>query len=86
MVDVHEELAVRVVAVRPWGVEVLTRHGEKGLVDNVKVPSWRDSGVAPDVGDEVSVVVLDDSREPFRASMMQEDLEIGRRLRPGRGA
>jgi hypothetical protein len=81
MVHLHEELAVRVAAVRPWGVEVLTPRGERGVADNVKIPSWRDSGAVPQVGDEVSVVVLDESREPFRASLMEDDLEIGRRLR-----
>ena len=81
MVQLHEELVVRVAVVRSWGIGILTGDGESGLVDNVKIPSWRDSGATPAVGEEVLVVVLDDARAPFRASAMQDDLEIGRRLR-----
>jgi hypothetical protein len=81
MVQLHEELVVRVAVVRPWGIEISTGDGESGLVDNVKIPAWRDSGATPTVGEEVLVVVLDDARVPFRASAMPDDLEIGRRLR-----
>ena len=81
MVQLHQELLVRVVMVRPWGIEVLTGNGEKGVVDNVKIPEWRDSGTTPAVGEEIRVVVLDDAREPFRASAMRDDLEIGCSLR-----
>jgi hypothetical protein len=81
MVQLHEELEVRVATMRPWWIEILTSRGERGMVDNVKIPSWRDSGTTPTVGQEVHVVVLDDARDPFQASAMQDDLETGRRLR-----
>jgi len=85
MVRLHDELAVQVVTARPWGIEVVTEHGERGLVDNVKIPSWRASGIPPAVGERVQVVVLDELREPFRASALGEDFEVARRLRVREG-
>lgn len=81
MVVVHEELVVRVVAVRPWGVEVVTYGGERGTVDVTKHPGLIGEGTPPQEGDSLTVVVLDDEREPFRASALADDAEIARRLR-----
>lgn len=81
MVVLHEELVVQVVAVRPWGVEVVTSRGERGLVDVTKHPGLTGEGAAPKEGDSLVVVVLDDEREPFRASALADDAEIARRLR-----
>ena len=81
MVVLHEELVVRVVAVRPWGVEVVTPHGERGIVDVTKHPGLIGEDAPPQEGDSLVVVVLDDERDPFRASALADDAEIARRLR-----
>ena len=81
MVVVHEELVVRIVAVRPWGAEVATERGERGIVDVTKHPGLIGEGPPPQAGDSLTVVVLDDEREPFRASALADDAEIARRLR-----
>lgn len=79
MAVVHEELVVRVVAVCPWGVEVVTSHGQRGMVDVTKHPGLAGDGEPPQEGDSLAVVVLDDEREPFRASAHADDAEIARR-------
>jgi hypothetical protein len=61
--------------------ETLTDEGEVGVVDNVKIPSWRESRTVPAIGERVHVAVLDESRGPFRASALDEDLEVARQLR-----
>ncbi|MCM2420030.1 hypothetical protein [Streptomyces sp. RKAG293] len=82
-VAVHEELDVRVVSARPWGLIVALGDGEEGLIDNTKIPAWRDGGDLPSAGTELHVVVLDETRTPIRLSAMAEDWEIARRLRSG---
>ncbi|MEV4638118.1 hypothetical protein AB0J80_12285 [Actinoplanes sp. NPDC049548] len=73
---VNDEVAVVVTAINPWGVEVATLgDDERGFIDNLKLPA--DS--TPAVGDELAVVVLDDERTPFRASLLDADFAIARK-------
>ncbi|MEV4638110.1 hypothetical protein AB0J80_12245 [Actinoplanes sp. NPDC049548] len=74
----NDEVPVVVTAINPWGVEVATLgDGERGFIDNLKLPA--DS--TPAVGDELTVVVLDDERTPFRASLLDVDFAIARKPR-----
>lgn len=77
----HQEADVTVVAVRPWGLEVESRDGTRGLIDNTKDPEWPSGDRSDIVGREFHVVVLDDQRDPVRLSALDLDLEIARRLR-----
>ncbi|MEW2635554.1 hypothetical protein AB0903_28945 [Streptomyces sp. NPDC048389] len=53
-----------------------------GFIDQVKHPSWWDDSVtAPQIGDEIHVVVLDADREPPRFSALGRDIDVARRLR-----
>ena len=60
------------------GVDVVTKDGIKGFVDNLNMSSWLESGLRPQVGDSVNVVVLDETRRPFRASTLAEDFRIAK--------
>ncbi|MFH9615837.1 hypothetical protein [Streptomyces pratensis] len=58
-----------------------------GFVDQVKHTSWWSEEVpAPQVGDQLHVVVLDDSRDPVRLSTLRSDIEIARTSRSRRRA
>ncbi|MYQ38416.1 hypothetical protein GTW61_09235 [Streptomyces sp. SID4921] len=51
-----------------------------GFIDQVKHPSWWSAEVPrPRVGDQLHVVVLDDSRDPVRLSALRSDIESARR-------
>lgn len=71
----HDEFMVEVVALQPWGAEARADDGMDVFIDHAKTGT---AGVC--VGERVPVVVLDDARRPFRASMLADDIEIGRRL------
>jgi hypothetical protein len=78
---VDQEVAVTVTAILAWGVAVVTQDGERGFIDNLKIPAEFDEAGFPEVGDSLSVVVLDDSRTPFRGSLLQEDFSLAREAR-----
>lgn len=46
-----------------------------------KHPGLIGEDAPPQEGDSLVVVVLDDERDPFRASALADDTEIARRLR-----
>lgn len=79
----HQECDVIVTAVASVGSMVeVAGSGSTGFIDQVKHPSWSSAGTsAPQVGDRLHVVVLDDSRTPPRLSALQQDIEIARILR-----
>lgn len=81
----HHETVVTVVGVRPWGLDVESRDGARGLVDNTKDPGWPSGDRSDIVGRKLHVVVLDDQRDPVRLSALDVDLEIARRLRGAEG-
>lgn len=80
-VQVDEELDVVVLAATDWGVKVVTRDGVEGFVDNLKIPTWIAREELPSEGDSFRVVVTDDLRQPFRASMLDGDMQLARRAR-----
>ncbi|KOT89993.1 hypothetical protein ADK86_27320 [Streptomyces sp. NRRL F-5755] len=77
----NHEADVTVVAVRPWGLEVESREGTRGLIDNTKDPEWPSGDRSDIVGRRLHVVVLDDRRDPVRLSALDVDLKIARGLR-----
>ncbi|MEV3993870.1 hypothetical protein AB0J57_33820 [Streptomyces sp. NPDC049837] len=82
----HHEVEVTVVAVRAWGLEVESRDGSRGFVDNTKSPTWPSGDQGALVGTVLRVVVIDDRRNPVRLSALDADLEIAREKRlPGFG-
>lgn len=80
-VFVDQEAPVTVIAVLSWGVTVVTQDGENGFVDNLKIAAKSGEVGFPAVGDSLKVVVLDDSRTPFRGSLLQEDFLLAREAR-----
>lgn len=76
MVRVDEELEVVVSATTAWGVNVTTRDGVEGFIDNLKIPSWLAREELPVSGTTLLVVVLDDVRNPFRGSLLDEDIQL----------
>ena len=79
--ELHEKLTALVVAIRPWGVEIVSQGGEVGIVDKTKLSSARGQSDPPKVGEAIVVVVLDETRVPFRASALADDIEIARKLK-----
>lgn len=77
----HDEFMVEVVALQPWGAEARSDGGADMFIDHAKTGT---AGVG--VGERVLVVVLDDARRPVRASLLADDIEIGRRSHARRGA
>ena len=61
----------------PWGL-IVAIGGARGdaLIDNAKI-----GDETPTVGSDVDIVILDDAREPVRASLLLTDIEIARRMR-----
>jgi predicted RNA-binding protein (virulence factor B family) len=78
---VDQEVAVTVTAVLAWGVAVVTQDGERGFIDSLKIPAESDEVGFPEVGDSLRAVVLDDSRTPFRGSLLREDFSLARQAR-----
>ncbi|MEV1006958.1 phosphotransferase [Streptomyces sp. NPDC049881] len=81
MID-HQRSEARVTSVAPWGVLVVLEDGTAGLVDNAKLPAWRNDAPLPQPGDSLSVVVLDATRDPVRVSALPEDAALAERARP----
>ncbi|GAA4625641.1 hypothetical protein [Cellulomonas oligotrophica] len=73
----HDEFMVEVVALQPWGAGARADGGTDVFIDHAKM------GTAG-VGERVLVVVLDDARRPVRASVLADDIEIGRGFRARR--
>ncbi|WP_338674131.1 hypothetical protein V1460_14475 [Streptomyces sp. SCSIO 30461] len=82
----HREYDVRVVAVRPWGLDVVLPDGTAGLIDNTKDPRWPDNDQEAAVGTVLRAVVLDDERSPVRMSALDDDRAIARSLREAAGS
>ncbi|WP_223291046.1 phosphotransferase [Streptomyces avicenniae] len=78
----HQRSAARVTSVVPWGVLVVLEDGTAGLVDNAKLPAWRNGAPLPRPGDTFPVVVLDATRDPVRVSALPEDALVADGLRP----
>jgi hypothetical protein len=78
VIELHAELAVRVTRVQPWGVEVATDGGEIGFIDPTKLAPKSGDQRSFKVRERLNVVVLDESRVPFRASALPEDFRIAR--------
>ncbi|WP_139219615.1 hypothetical protein [Actinopolyspora alba] len=72
-----------VLAVEPYGVRVVARDGVEGIIDKIKIPSWLASEELPCVGESLTVVVLDERRDRFRASLLDTDFEIAGMVRRG---
>jgi hypothetical protein len=81
VVRVDEEVDVSVSAVLSWGIDVHTGDGIAGFVDKLKIPTWLAREEMPKVGEPLTVVVLDEVRAPFRASLLQEDFRRARNAR-----
>ncbi|MEU5084731.1 MULTISPECIES: hypothetical protein [Streptomyces] len=81
----HQEYDVRVLAVRPWGLDVVLPDGTAGLIDNTKDPRWPDGDQQAAVGTVVRAVVLDDERDPVRMSALDDDRAVARTLRGAAG-
>ncbi|MBH1933075.1 hypothetical protein I5Q34_02005 [Streptomyces sp. AV19] len=81
----HQEADVTVVAIRPWGLDVESRDGNRGLIDNTKDPAWPSGDRSAVVGSVLHIVVIDDQRDPARLSALDVDLEIARELRAADG-
>jgi hypothetical protein len=80
MVRSDDEVEVFFSDFTRWGLNVVTSTGLEGFVDNLKVPSDLDrEGLVR--GQEMTVVVLDVSRTPFRASLMEADFRAARDAR-----
>lgn len=78
----HQEIAVTVTSIIPYGLNVVTQDGDPGFIDNLKIPTTKsDEANLPEIGSSLLVVVLDDSRTPFRGSLMQYDFLRARELR-----
>ncbi|WP_326704228.1 MULTISPECIES: hypothetical protein [Streptomyces] len=77
----HQETAVTITAVSPYGSEA-DANGTLAFIDLAKHPSWWSPDIpAPQVGDRLHTVVLDATRTPPRLSALQKDMEIARVLR-----
>ncbi|WP_144312090.1 hypothetical protein [Actinopolyspora erythraea] len=72
-----------VVAMEPYGVRVVTGDGVEGTLDKIKIPCWLASEELPIVGESLTVVVLDERRDRFRASLLGSDFEIAEKARRG---
>ena len=83
-VSVDQEVEVAVTAVLSWGLSVVTRDGEDGFIDALKIPADFESAGTPAVGDSLTVVVLDDCRVPFRASFLAKDFVLAAEARGDR--
>ncbi|WP_179894757.1 hypothetical protein [Streptomyces sp. f150] len=81
----HQEYDIRVLAIRPWGLDVVLPDGTAGLIDNAKDPNWPDGEQEAAVGAVVRAVVLDDERDPVRMSALDSDRAIARALREAAG-
>ncbi|MEU2157607.1 hypothetical protein ABZ532_21780 [Streptomyces sp. NPDC019396] len=81
----HREYDVQVVAVRPWGLDVVLPDGTAGLIDNAKDPRWPDGDQEAAVGTVLRAVVLDDERSPVRMSALDNDRAIARSFREAAG-
>ncbi|MFE9458617.1 hypothetical protein [Streptomyces californicus] len=81
----HHEYDVRVLAVRPWGLDVVLPDGTAGQIVNAKDPHWPDGDQESSVGTVVRAVVLDDERDPVRLSALADDRAFVRSLREGAG-
>ncbi|MEV1049022.1 hypothetical protein [Streptomyces sp. NPDC049916] len=77
----HQECDVRVIAVSPWGLDVVLLDGTAGLIDNAKDPNWPDGDQEAAVGTMIRAVVLDDERDPVRMSALDSDRAIARSIR-----
>ncbi|MEV8227709.1 hypothetical protein AB0P41_16925 [Streptomyces sp. NPDC079167] len=75
-----QEADVTVTAVAPVGSAVeVAGVAVPGFIDQAKHPSWWSEEVPPPrVGDQLRVVVLDDSRSPVRLSALRSDIGIAR--------
>lgn len=80
-VRLHDELDVQVAQIHSWGIDVISEDGKSGFIDFLKVESSGNSEGGICVGDVLHVVVLDETRCPFRASALDSDLLIARELR-----
>ncbi|MFG2590170.1 hypothetical protein [Streptomyces sp. NPDC048438] len=83
-----QEADVTVTAVAPVGSAVeVAGAAVPGFIDRAKHPSWWSEEVPPPrIGDQLRVVVLDDSRSPVRLSALRSDIEIARTSRYRRRA
>lgn len=77
----HQEDDVRVVAARPWGLDVVLPDGTAGLIDSAKDPNWPDGDQEAAVGTVIRAVVLDDERDPVRMSALDSDRAIAGSIR-----
>ncbi|MEU1799396.1 hypothetical protein [Streptomyces californicus] len=77
----HHEYDVRVLAVRPWGLDVVLPDGTAGQIVNAKDPHWPDGDQEASVATVIRAVVLDDERDPVRLSALADDRAIARSLR-----
>ncbi|MFI6055919.1 hypothetical protein ACIBCO_38320 [Streptomyces violascens] len=82
-IRLHQEFDVIVVKVQPWGLEVEFENGTRGLIDNMKDPTWPSGERSSIIGETITVVVLDDQREPVRLSALDADLNVARMKRSG---
>jgi hypothetical protein len=76
----HAELVGSVIAINDRGYLVRLPDGLVGSVDQTKTRAWG-SDRSPQIGEELTVVVLDDDRTPYRLSALPTDIEIARRTR-----
>lgn len=74
----HHEYDVRVLAVRPWGLDVVLPDGTAGQIVNAKDPHWPDGDQEASVATVIRAVVLDDERDPVRLSALADDRAIAR--------
>lgn len=81
MPALHAELVGSVIAINDWGYLVRLPDGLVGSVDQTKTRAWGGSDRSPQIGEELTVVVLDDDRTPYRLSTLPIDIEIARRTR-----
>lgn len=72
----HTEHDAVVAELLPWGARMITTDGLEVLVDQTKR-----GPVELAVGSHARVVILDDQRDPLRASCLTLDFDIARRLR-----
>lgn len=77
----HYEVDVTVVAARPWGLDVESRHGACGFIDNTKSPAWPSGDQRALIGTVLRAVVIDDRRDPVRLSTLDTDMQIAREKR-----
>jgi len=77
-ISIDEEVLVSLEECNKWGVKVISACGCRGFVDLTKIPDGVIGGGSLGVAGPLRVVVLDDLRDPFRASMLKEDFRISR--------